>query len=154
MTDRSELVTIRYFRHNKSDVEVQIEAPGFNTTLAPNFACPNAGKPGMEPGLQWAGDWADDYLRGAVQRLQSHTPGVTLTGKLLNGMQQLCSYDTVAFGRSNFCGLFTEQEWRDYEYYWDLEFYGSYGDGSPIGKAQGLGWVNEVSASAMYVVQD
>lgn len=132
---------------------MQVEAPGFNTTLAPNFACPNAGRPEMEPGIQWAKEWADDYLSPAIGRLQPFAPSsVKLSGRLLNGMQQLCSYDTVAFGRSDFCRLFTEKEWHDYEYFWDLQFYGGYGDGTPIGKAQGIGWVNEVSSQCMMSV--
>jgi hypothetical protein len=54
-----------------------------------------------------------------------------------------CSYDTIAFGRSDFCRLFTEEEWMGYEYAWDLIFFGAYGDGTTVGKAQGVGWVNE-----------
>lgn len=130
----------------QADLEVQIEAPKFNTTLAPNFACPRAGRAETEPGLAWGRDWYNEYLKGAVQRLKPYAKGVELDGQLLNAMQQLCSYDTVAFGRSDFCGLFTEQEWLDYEYFWDLNFYGSYGAGSEVGKAQGVGWVNEFMA--------
>ncbi|UZJ55504.1 hypothetical protein CBS101457_004824 [Exobasidium rhododendri] len=126
--------------HHQTDLEVQIEAPTFNTTLAPNFACPAAN---VGPGYKWSQDWIQDYLKKAVDRLQEHVKGAQLTPALLNGMQQLCSYDTVAFGRSDFCRLFTQDEWLGYEYAWDLVFYGSYGDGTPVGKAQGVGWVNE-----------
>lgn len=129
--------------HSQTELEVQIEAPGFNTTLAPNFACPRAGREETEPGIAWGKEWYVAYLGDAVKRLAPHAQGVQLDAQLLNSMQQLCSYDTVAFGRSDFCRLFTAQEWLDYEYYWDLVFYGSYGDGSEVGKAQGLGWVNE-----------
>lgn len=130
----------------KTDLEIQIEAPSFNTTLAPNFACTRAGRPETEPGIEWGKAWIQTYLAAAVQRLAPHAQGITIDAQLLNGMQQLCSYETVAFGRSDFCGLFTKQEWLDYEYFWDLVFYGSYGDGSEVGRAQGVGWVNEFMA--------
>lgn len=31
-------------------------------------------------------------------------------------MQALCAYETVALGYSEFCNLFTEDEWKGYEY--------------------------------------
>ncbi|CAO1626521.1 unnamed protein product [Sympodiomycopsis kandeliae] len=130
--------------HKQSALEIQIEAPHFNTTMAPNFACPNAGKGEYEPGLKWFSEWVKTYTRDAVKRLQPHVQGAELTPELVNALQQLCSYDTVAgFDATAMCSLFTKQEWLDYEYAWDLEFYGGYGFGSPIGPAQGIGWVNE-----------
>ena len=123
------------YRQKYTDLEVQIEAPTFNTTLAPNFACPNAGKLGSEPGSQWARDWVDKYLADKAQSLSSAATGLTIvswsllsclicssscvhsaqTPRLLFAMQQLCSYDTVAFGHSDFCALFTREEWLGYE---------------------------------------
>lgn len=35
-------------------------------------------------------------------------------------MLQLCSYETVALGYSVFCGLFSEEDFLNYEYYFDL----------------------------------
>lgn len=35
-------------------------------------------------------------------------------------MLQLCSYETDALGYSAFCKLFTEQDFQNYEYYYDL----------------------------------
>lgn len=134
------------FRHANTDLEIQIEAPHFNTTLAANFACASAGRPGSEPGAQWARDWVDQYLGSAVTRLGASVQGLELTPRLLYGMQQLCSYDTVAFGHSDFCGLFTEDEWLGLEWAWDLTLWGSYGPGSPVGRAQGVGWLNEFMA--------
>ena len=122
---------------NKTDFEVQIEAPGFNTTLAPNFACRAAVE-----GFQ-VQDLIDSYLANATARLQAHVHGAQLTPKIVYGMQQLCSYDTVAYGRSDFCPLFTEDEWRAYEYVWDQRFYYDYGAGNAVGAAMGLGWLNE-----------
>lgn len=35
-------------------------------------------------------------------------------------MLQLCSYETNALGYSAFCDLFTEEDFINYEYYYDL----------------------------------
>ena len=42
--------------------------------------------------------------------------------------------ETSALGSSDFCGLFTEQEWQGFEYTLDLEYYyvGSYSTIKPI----------------------
>lgn len=42
-------------------------------------------------------------------------------------MLQLCSYETNALGYSSFCGLFTEQDFINYEYYYDLVSYSNVG---------------------------
>ena len=69
------------------------------------------------------------------------------------------SDETVALGSSAFCPLFTTKELEGYEYYHDLfvsplwaldssdtacrAFHYSYGFGSPISAAMGIGWVQE-----------
>lgn len=61
----------------QSALEIQIEADKFNTTLAPNFACANAGhgKFECEPGVKWNKDWIDQYTAEAVKRLAPHAHG-------------------------------------------------------------------------------
>lgn len=88
-------------------------------------------------------------------------------------MLQLCSYETNALGFSPFCSLFTEQDFLNYEYYYDLvgastpdftmllrnvhltrvifanlyprqSFYYNNGPGSPVSAAQGKGYLQEI----------
>ena len=81
-------------------------------------------------------------------------------------MQQLCAYETVALGYSKFCELFTEEEWRGFDYSIgdllavsvssmiaeagvpgiDLNFWYGYGPGNPTAAAMGIGWVQELVA--------
>lgn len=61
-------------------------------------------------------------------------------------MMNLCPYEYWALGGSAFCSLFTEQEWRDFEYQLGMMFYGDHGFGSPSGRAQGIGYVTELAA--------
>ena len=46
--------------------------------------------------------------------------GVNFTATDAIAMLQLCSYETHALGYSAFCNLFSEQDFLNYEYYYDL----------------------------------
>ncbi|ETS64460.1 hypothetical protein PaG_00917 [Moesziomyces aphidis] len=134
---------------NKINLEVILEggsglgpADAFNNTLASYDTCNNSdtitvGDTYLRP------TWDAIYLPNATQRLQQYVSGLELKDEMVYGMQSLCAYETVALGYSNFCGLFTKQEWDGFEYDLDLQFSGDYGIMSPNGKAQGIGWVNE-----------
>ncbi|KAG2369438.1 hypothetical protein BDR07DRAFT_1477047 [Suillus spraguei] len=125
--------------------EIIIESDGFNNTLAPYETCTNANSEdvGNFGGIQ--GDiWADIYLKSARKRLQPLIRGFNLTTSRLIAMQETCAYETVALGYSEFCDLFTEEEWEGYEYYVDLNFWYSEGPGNPTAAAQGLGYVQEL----------
>jgi hypothetical protein len=61
----------------------------------------------------------------------------------------LCPYETVhsPVGKlSPFCGLFTEKEWHEYDYYQSLGKYYGYGWGEALGATQGVGFANELIA--------
>lgn len=60
--------------------------------------------------------------------------------------QTLCPYETVAFGYSAFCDLFTYEEWQGFEYSIDLSFAGNNYFQAPTGRAVGIGYVQEVLA--------
>ncbi|KAG2056927.1 phosphoglycerate mutase-like protein [Suillus hirtellus] len=125
--------------------EIIIEENNFNNTLAPYDVCPNVNTEdvGNFGGIQGK-KWADIYLKDARKRLQPMIQGFNLTTSRLIDMQELCAYETVALGHSEFCGLFTEKEWEGYEYYVDLNFWYSSGPGNPTAAAQGLGYVQEL----------
>ncbi|KAK0557860.1 hypothetical protein OC846_000154 [Tilletia horrida] len=124
------------------NLEIQIEANHFNSTISPWFACPNGGK-AAQKGYKESNDWIESAFRSTAERLSQHVEGFKFNATLAYAAMQTCSYETVAFGRSDFCGLFTKDEWLAYEYAWDLNFHGSYGPGSPTGRAQGVGYWNE-----------
>lgn len=133
----------------KINLEVILEGgdglgtPGaFNNTLASYDTCNNSdtitvGDTYLRP------VWDAIYLPAPRERLQQYVSGLELTNEMVYGMQSLCAYETVALGYSNFCGLFTKEEWNGFEYDLDLQFSGDYGIMSPNGKAQGIGWVSE-----------
>lgn len=126
---------------------LQKEAPGFNSTLASYFSCPNAlNSTYAIPGRQRTQNWINSYLKSATQRLTKMLPDVEITPADAHNMQLLCAFETAAYGTSRFCTLFTEVEWRGFEYSQDLEFFGHSGPSAPFSKATGAGWVAELLA--------
>lgn len=119
------------------------ETEGQNNTLAGYFSCPNANKNATGSDLKKT--WVDIYLADATVRLQRALPGVkNLTTKDALAIQDLCVFETAAYGHSAFCELFTELEWRGFEYHTDLKFWGDSAWGNPAGPATGLGWIAEL----------
>ncbi|EPQ60548.1 phosphoglycerate mutase-like protein [Gloeophyllum trabeum ATCC 11539] len=121
-----------------------IEASGYNNTLAPSNACPNNNGPIGSIGDSLENDWIAIYLTPALERISPFLPGLNLTVSDIYSMQQLCAYETVALGFSDFCGLFTQEEWEGYEYSNDISFWYNNGPGNPTSAAMGLGWVGEL----------
>ncbi|TFK56976.1 phosphoglycerate mutase-like protein [Heliocybe sulcata] len=122
-----------------------VESDGYNNTLAPWNACPNNN---LES-IGYYGDslqdqWIETYLAPTLERLQPLVQGVNLTTSDLYNMQSACAYETVALGFSDFCGVFTEEEWEGFNYALDVSFWYSYGPGNPTSAAIGLGWVGEM----------
>lgn len=86
-----------------------------NATLAPYLNCPRA-LDALPLGEHAADSWTAVYLDAAVDRIQAYLRGVDLTYSDVFAMQQLCAYETVSLGYSEFCGLFTQEEWAGFEY--------------------------------------
>ncbi|KAJ7225057.1 acid phosphatase [Mycena haematopus] len=123
---------------------IEIEAQGFNSTLAPYDQCPNANNAIAAAGNDFIAQWASIYLADAQKRLAPYLEGFDLNANWLLAMQQACAYETVALGYSAFCDLFTEEEWKGFEYVIDLFFWYNNGPGNPAVAAQGIGWVQEL----------
>ncbi|KAJ7432160.1 phosphoglycerate mutase-like protein [Mycena latifolia] len=123
---------------------IEIEAPGFNSTLAPYDMCPNSNNAVNAFGTTQALKWATVYLAAAQKRLAPYITGLPLSPSVLVAMQQLCAYETVSLGYSMFCDLFTEDEWLGYSYLNDVQFWYSFGPGNPATSAQGIGYVQEL----------
>ncbi|CCL99560.1 uncharacterized protein FIBRA_01578 [Fibroporia radiculosa] len=127
--------------------EIIIEATGYNNTLAPYDTCTDSNNGvGGTIGDYASGNWTQIYLKKTTERLQQYLTGFTLTPDYVYAMQALCSYETVSLGYSQFCGLFTEEEWRGFEYSIDLSFWYGQGPGNPNAAARGVGYVQELLA--------
>lgn len=85
--------------------------------------------------------------KDALKRFSAYLPQeFNLTTMDVYAMFSMCPYEYATLGQSSFCSLFTEQEWKDFEYAIDMMFYGNNNFGSPSGRAQGIGYVEEIAA--------
>lgn len=125
------------------NLDIIPEEEGQNNTLAGYFSCPNSETKSI--GSKLKKEFIDIYLADATVRLQRALPGIAnLTTKDALAIQDLCVFETAAYGQSAFCNLFTELEWRGFEYHIDLKFWGDSAWGNPAGPATGLGWIAEL----------
>ncbi|KAI0066187.1 phosphoglycerate mutase-like protein [Artomyces pyxidatus] len=122
---------------------VEIEATGFNSTLAAYDVCPNANNAIGLLGYKMANKWGAIYTAPIIKRLSQYIQGVNFTANDIVTMQQACAYESVALGYSEFCDIFTKEEWISYQYFADLGFWYTYGPGNPAVAAQGVGYVQE-----------
>ncbi|KAI0367460.1 phosphoglycerate mutase-like protein [Pilatotrama ljubarskyi] len=124
---------------------ITIEDNGYNNTLAPYKTCPNAGdRTKSDRAIPYVKQWASIYLRDALDRLRPQLHGYELTIEDVYTLQQMCAYETVAIGYSKFCELFTEDEWKGFNYAMDLYFWYDSAFGSPVARVQGIGYVQEL----------
>ncbi|EPQ54845.1 phosphoglycerate mutase-like protein [Gloeophyllum trabeum ATCC 11539] len=107
-------------------------------SLTPHISCPNFHS---SAGSEQQGAWQDQYTAPIIARFNAAVPGFNFTVDDVFGMQELCGYDTVIRNRTEFCNLFSVQEWLDFEYANDLMYFYSIGYGNPIGPQLGLPWL-------------
>ncbi|MCJ1402945.1 hypothetical protein MMC11_006166 [Xylographa trunciseda] len=87
------------------------------------------------------------YLGSATARMNAYAPtGFQFTTNDTYAMQSICAYEMGYIGMSDFCTLFTEDEWAGFENTLDIEYYYDYAYGNPTGRAQGIGYVQELLA--------
>lgn len=125
-----------------ANLELIIEAGNFNNTLSPYMTCTNANE--QMRGSKNRKHWESIYLRNKTEQFSQLMTGMDWTIEDTAAAQLLCPYETVANGYSQFCELFSFQEWKDFDYAESLWFEQNCAFGAPTGRAQGIGWVNEM----------
>ncbi|KAF3068449.1 3-phytase A [Daldinia childiae] len=129
------------------NIEILVEAPGVNNSGAPYYVCNNSNVPSRGYiGSSMASNFAKNAFNATLARLNSQVSGIEFNSTDIIAMLQLCSYETNALGYSAFCGLFSQEDFLNFEYYFDLSFYYENGPGSPVAAAQGKGYLQEFVA--------
>ncbi|KAI3393247.1 hypothetical protein diail_4536 [Diaporthe ilicicola] len=129
------------------NIEILVENSGLNNSGAPYETCTNADVSSRGSiGSTVATKFASTAFNATLSRLNSQVTGITFTSTDVISMLQLCSYETNALGYSAFCDLFSQEDYLNYEYYYDLSFYYNNGPGSPVSAAQGKGYLQEFVA--------
>ncbi|KAL5115698.1 hypothetical protein ACEQ8H_006410 [Pleosporales sp. CAS-2024a] len=124
------------------------EGPSWNNTLS-HDNCP-AFENGPDHGLGYRAQqiWAANFVPPIQDRVNSRL-GTNLSTTAIVSLMDMCPFDTLAHAVakvSDFCRLFTNEEWNAYDYFQTLgKFYG-FGVGNPLGPTQGVGYVNELLA--------
>ncbi|KAG2361626.1 histidine phosphatase superfamily [Suillus spraguei] len=115
-----------------------------NNTLEDHM-CPNSRASEDEANI-----WRDIFSVSIVHRLNAAAVGAEILSEDVPGLMSLCAFETVFEEKeSNFCDLFSLKEFQAYEYYQDLLKYYKTGYGNPLGRVQGVGYVNELLARLM-----
>ncbi|ROT40589.1 3-phytase A [Sodiomyces alkalinus F11] len=125
------------------------EEEGTNNTLSHGLCSEFEEGPFSRLGGEAQTEWRDVFMPPVAARVNAHLPGANLTHSELVYLMDLCPFSTVAdpdLTLSPFCGLFTLDEWRDYDYYQTVGKYYAYNEGNPLGPTQGVGFVNELVA--------
>ncbi|KAH8697078.1 histidine phosphatase superfamily [Talaromyces proteolyticus] len=137
-------------------LEAIIDSTGFNNSMGGDQMCTNAGNGRGQTSGSATDQWKSIYLQDATLRFQNQSSGRSANWTVddLNDVQSLCAYETSAFGYSPFCLLFTWDEWLGFEYTLDIQFYGNNGFASPVGRAIGLGFVEELIARLIQHLPD
>ncbi|GAB1736415.1 hypothetical protein NU219Hw_g7565t1 [Hortaea werneckii] len=127
------------------NIEILVENTTINNSGAPYDVCNNANVADRGSiGSSVAAIFAENAFNATLARLNSEVSGaLNFTPTDAIAMLQLCSYETDALGYSSFCDLFTQEDFLNYEYYFDLVFYYNNGPGSPVSAAQGKGFLEE-----------
>lgn len=87
------------------------------------------------------------YSSHISNRLTKYAPkNIHLSVKDTYAMQLLCAYETQYLGVSEFCSLFTRNEWEGFEHSLDIRFFYNHAFGNPTARAQGIGYVEELLA--------
>ncbi|KAH9001092.1 phytase [Lactarius akahatsu] len=128
--------------HNtiKASVDLILPESG-NLTLDDNM-CPNAGDGDAE-----SERWLAIYAPPITRRLNLAAPGANLSNKDTYNLMSLCAFHSQAtMTPSPFCGLFTPEEFRGFEYFGDVDKFYDNGHGGNLGRVRGVGYVNELLA--------
>ncbi|KAI1106548.1 phosphoglycerate mutase-like protein [Jackrogersella minutella] len=128
-------------------IEILVEAAGVNNSGAPYEVCNNSNVESRGYiGDTVASQFANGAFNTTITRLNSQISGLEFTTTDILSMLQLCSYETISLGYSAFCALFSQEDFLNYEYYFDLDFYYNNGPGSPVAAAQGKAYLQEFVA--------
>ncbi|KAE9961418.1 hypothetical protein BLS_002137 [Venturia inaequalis] len=126
-------------------IEIIPEGANYNNTLSIDN-CP-AFSSALGDAAQ--NKWIKIFVPNITARINTDLPKANLSNSAIISLMDLCAFNTVASPEgkiSDFCYLFSDTEWKDYDYYQSLGKYYGNGPGSKLGPTQGVGYVNELIA--------
>lgn len=114
-------------------------------TLTPGDTCLNYRLDfhrGHDNGARQLVNFRSTYLPSVSSRLHKQNPGITFSDAEIYSMQELCGFETLVRGKSQWCEAFSHEEWLNFEYARDVIHYYRSGPGNPFGPVMGWLWLN------------
>ena len=130
------------------DIIIIPEEPGSNNTLDHGL-CTAFEETNHNVSRVAQNTFISTFIPSITDRLNTALTGANLTDQESIFLMDLCPFETIASitgSPSQFCNLFSQVEWKKYDYHQTLGKYYSYGPGNPLGPTQGTGYVNELVA--------
>ncbi|KAF1916970.1 histidine phosphatase superfamily [Ampelomyces quisqualis] len=113
-------------------------------TLTPGRTCLNNKKDnveGQKKGYDLMGQYRGTYVKPIRERLLEQI-GMNFTDQDIYAMQEMCGFETTVRGRSDWCDVFTQDEFLSFEYARDLLHYYRAGPGQKYAASMGWLWLN------------
>ncbi|KAL8808112.1 MAG: hypothetical protein Q9200_004407 [Gallowayella weberi] len=114
-------------------------------TLTPGDTCLKYRKDlltGHDYGLIQLAKFRSTYLPAIAARFQAQNPGIRFTDGEIYSMQEMCGFELLVRGSSPWCGVFSHDEWLNFEYARDVIHYYRAGPGNRFGATMGWLWLN------------
>jgi acid phosphatase len=123
-------------------------------TLTPGDTClayVNDTKYGHDQGAAKLVDFSNTYLPAIGKRLEYYVStseqeafesGFHFANDEIYALQEMCGFETIVRGTSPWCGVFTHDEWRSFEYARDIIHFYRAGPGTKYSAAMGSLWLN------------
>jgi len=124
-------------------IKVPNKSKHWATSLTPHKACDRFDK---EVGKKERNAYQKGYAKAAIARLGKELPGWDWSWTDVVAMQQLCGYETVIRGSSDFCNVFNRQEFEQFEYSQDLYYFYMLGRQNKWTAALGVPWLQVAAA--------
>ncbi|RCI10369.1 hypothetical protein L249_4297 [Ophiocordyceps polyrhachis-furcata BCC 54312] len=125
------------------------EREGFNNTLDHQGCTAFEQGPAADLGSSMRMPWLEIWAAPIRERLNRNLRGANLSLIETVYFMDQCPFNSVIdpdAPPSEFCSLFSPEEWHGYGYYQSLGKWYGYGNGNPLGPTQGVGYVNELVA--------
>ena len=114
-------------------------------TLTPGDTClayRSDKKRGHDYGYTQLWKYRDTYLPAIATRLHKENSAIRFGMEEVYVMQEMCGFETLARGSSPWCGVFSHDEWKNFEYARDVLHFYRTGPGNPYSKAMGSLWAD------------
>ena len=136
---------IDYEETNTASLRIIPEHPSLGgDTLTPGRTClanKLDTKEGRMKGYRLSGKYRATYLAPIRKRLLAQT-GMTFSDQDVYAMQEMCGFETTVRGRSDWCNVFTQDEFLSFEYSRDLTHFYRAGPGQRYAASMGWLWLN------------